>query len=362
MDKWKFFGSSLGSGSDQNKLREFTRQAKFELQESDGGGQLLINARKSKSTQVDQAVEKRNSLYKKALSQPNSKSIADRANAIYEINQDIEDMALENVLAEAKASERKYPLTNKMLRTLDSEKISSDFKLQLSFRYGIAMEKILSQSRRSSAGDAGEKVVCLALKKIGLKQNTHFRTEVSKSKGEEGSKTDIKIGQLEHQSHIANTTFHCAVQFSSNDRARMVRSELDGGAGKFYITFAGIEASSKTLQHISDAVILDLGKRPVVNVVATQESLDKEIERLEAKLSKKERLLEKVKDKIKKREEDPSSNLNSKAHTQDLKSKTSRMKQARETEQRLIYFREHGLSFEQWLEEVKRLFPNLQER
>ena len=54
-----------------------------------------------------------------------------------------------------------------------------------------------------------------------------------------------------------NVEVYIAVQFSSNDRARMGRSELGKGASNYLITGNGMDSSTKDLTDIGADIIGD---------------------------------------------------------------------------------------------------------
>jgi len=100
--------------------------------------------------------------------------------------------------------------------------------------------KSVAQSGRSNAGNAGEFFVSAMFDAIGLKKDTHYK---SQHKSSAGSDTDFVLPYVENNQD-QNIEVCCAVQFSSNDRFRMVDGELKSGS-KFAITGNGLDASSK---------------------------------------------------------------------------------------------------------------------
>ena len=111
--------------------------------------------------------------------------------------------------------------------------------------------KSVAQSGRSNAGNAGEFFVSAVFDAIGLKQDTHYK---SQHKSRSGSDTDFVLPYVENNQD-QNIEVCCAVQFSSNDRFRMIDGELKSGS-KFAITGNGLDASSKTCDDIGLEIIV----------------------------------------------------------------------------------------------------------
>ena len=108
----------------------------------------------------------------------------------------------------------------------------------------------LSQSNKILAGISGEELARSILISAGLKDGKDFRSQYQ---SEAGSNTDFILPFVED---FNDTKVQCciAVQYSSNDRARMVDSELKHGS-KFFMTFNGCHGSTKKLKDISKPII-----------------------------------------------------------------------------------------------------------
>ena len=108
----------------------------------------------------------------------------------------------------------------------------------------------MSQSNKTLAGISGEELARSILISAGLKDGKDFRSQYQ---SEAGSNTDFILPFVED---FNDTKVQCciAVQYSSNDRARMVDSELKNGT-KFFMTFNGCRGSTKKLQNISKTII-----------------------------------------------------------------------------------------------------------
>ncbi|MDB3993878.1 type II restriction endonuclease [Gammaproteobacteria bacterium] len=111
--------------------------------------------------------------------------------------------------------------------------------------------KSVAQSARSNAGVAGESVVSLMFDAIGLKEDKHYKRE---HKSNSGSDTDFVLPYVEDYQD-QNIDACCAVQFSSNDRLRMVEGELKSGK-KYAITGNGLDASSKNCDAIGYEILM----------------------------------------------------------------------------------------------------------
>lgn len=114
-----------------------------------------------------------------------------------------------------------------------------------------------AQSNKSNAGGAGENFVRMLLSLAGLEEGVDFR-EQYKSKA--GSDTDFVFPFAEHY-HDYDVQIFLAVQFSSNDRLRLVSSELKAGAECYSLTGNGLDASTKKLKDIGNQIIQGVKER-----------------------------------------------------------------------------------------------------
>ena len=111
--------------------------------------------------------------------------------------------------------------------------------------------KSVAQSARANAGATGETIVSLMFDAIGLKEDKHYKRE---HKSSSGSDTDFVLPYVEDYQD-QNIDACCAVQFSSNDRLRMVSGELKSGK-KYAITGNGLDASSKNCDAIGLEILM----------------------------------------------------------------------------------------------------------
>ena len=103
-----------------------------------------------------------------------------------------------------------------------------------------------NQSNKSNAGNAGEDMVDTMITALGIKEGVGYKKQ-HKSVG--GSNTDFIFPYVEDGTNLG-VEIYVAVQFSSNDRIRMVSSESKSGAQKYAVTGNGMDACSKTLDDI----------------------------------------------------------------------------------------------------------------
>ena len=105
----------------------------------------------------------------------------------------------------------------------------------------LLISNSISQSGKSTAGNVGEFFVSAILDSIGMKEGKEYkRQHISKS----GSDTDIVLPYVEDMKDN-ELMVCCAIQFTSNDRLRMVSGELKSGrkftiSGKFFSYANGI--------------------------------------------------------------------------------------------------------------------------
>jgi hypothetical protein len=132
-----------------------------------------------------------------------------------------------------------------------------------------------SQSNRSNAGVAGEFFVKMMLSRAGLEKGKHYNEQY---KSKSGSDTDFVFPYVDDY-HDHDVEIFVAVQMSSNDRLRLVSSELKPGAECYAITGNGLAASSKTLQNIGTQ-ILQKAKEKNHKLVCFGPEIKKELDRL----------------------------------------------------------------------------------
>ena len=139
---------------------------------------------------------------------------------------------------------------------------------------GIVNENI-SQSHRSRAGETGELVMDIILDSAGLKDGKDYRRQFKSGKG---SDTDVVFPYVEDHK-VMDVQIFCAIQFSTNDRARLSFSELKTGGQKYVFTCNGMRASSKTFKNVSNPII-ETFKNDVVKFVGYRPAINEELERL----------------------------------------------------------------------------------
>ena len=108
-----------------------------------------------------------------------------------------------------------------------------------------------NQSNKSNAGKAGEEFVEVMLNAIGLEESKHYKKQ---HKSRSFSDTDFVFPFVEDYKDT-HVQMYAAVQFSSNDRFRMVSGELKSGANAVAISGNGFSASSKNLDAIGAKIL-----------------------------------------------------------------------------------------------------------
>lgn len=137
----------------------------------------------------------------------------------------------------------------------------------------------LSQASKSSAGNAGERIVRAILQSIGLVKDKHYREQY---KSETGSDTDFAFPFVDNFND-SKLEVLVAVQMSTNDRARLASSELKRGVVCYVVTGNGLDASSKTLGAIGSQII-ESYRQSNIRLVCYAPEIAREINRVEHKL------------------------------------------------------------------------------
>jgi len=147
---------------------------------------------------------------------------------------------------------------------------------------GICQQLIyssISQGNKSNAGSVGESLVEAIFSSEGAVRNIDYRTQY---KSNVGSDTDFVIPFIE-DFNDSQIEVLIAVQMSTNDRARLVTSELKTGGIKYMFSGNGLEASSKKLKDIGDQIVQSLLKDNV-KMICYAPGLEEEKLRLKEKI------------------------------------------------------------------------------
>jgi hypothetical protein len=138
----------------------------------------------------------------------------------------------------------------------------------------------LGQSNKANAGLAGEDLVLTLFEMIGLKNGRDFKHQ---HKSNSGSDTDFVLPYVKDfaDQHVE---IFMAVQFSSNDRTRLISSELKTGAQQYFVTGNGFHASTKSLSDIGVQILEDAKSKNYLMVCFAPE-IEREKSSLLAKIS-----------------------------------------------------------------------------
>ena len=167
---------------------------------------------------------------------------------------------------------------------IDDINIDTSTKMKLNNVVSKIINQSINQSNKSNAGTAGETITESILKKIGFTEGIQYKKQF---KSREGSDTDFVFPNVDDFDDI-NVEIFMAVQFSTNDRARLTSSELKTGGEKIALTYNDFPSSTKKLKDIGDQIIEDY-KKENIRIVGYSEGIKKEIIRCE-KNSKNDRV------------------------------------------------------------------------
>ena len=243
---------------------------------------------------------------------------------IYEINNEVQETIAYDFLNYVDKNKSKLLnicpnciyVSNYILKT---KKPNLLINYRLTSIINLLIARSISQSDKSNAGNAGEFFVSAILDSIGMKEGKEYKRQ---HKSKSGSDTDIVLPYVEDMQDN-KLLVCCAIQFTSNDRLRMVSGELKSGK-KFAITGNGLDASSKNCD--------DIGTEIVQKAMDQNHNLvcyDKEIKRVINKL--------KLQSKHKLKSGDLSKN-------------------AQKAKIRLDFYENYSWSFSDFAKEIKRIF------
>jgi len=199
-------------------------------------------------------------------------------NDIFKINKTIQDTINFDLISFIKKDIEekymsKYPNTIELIKYI-FESGKNNLRILSIFNYLVFSST--SQSNKSNAGNTGQDMIETMLEAIGVKNYK------SQFKSASGSDTDFVFPRAKN---VAEVEIFVAVQFSSNDRFRMVSGELKSGAQAYSVTGNGMDASSKYL-HCVGAEILQSMIDKNFKLVCYAKEINREISDLEKSLEK----------------------------------------------------------------------------
>ena len=184
-----------------------------------------------------------------------------------------------DILFREKTLHKLHPECMEIVNFLKNDENSLVSKLRLNSVVTRIVIESSGASNKSNAGLAGEEFVKVIFDLVGLKENVHYKAQ---HKSKKGSDTDYVFPYVEDFIDLDVDIF-MAVQFSSNDRARLGSSELKDGAKKYFVTGNGLDASTKNLRDIGVQIIED-HKSKNIQMVCFSSEKEKEIKYLRNKI------------------------------------------------------------------------------
>lgn len=140
------------------------------------------------------------------------------------------------------------------------------------------------QSNKSNAGNAGEEMMNAMLEGIGLKSGIGYKVQ---HKSRSFSDTDFIFPFVKDGTDVGIQIF-VAVQFSSNDRFRMVQGELKSGGQAYAVTGNGMSASSKNLDAIGAKILSGMIEKNHY-LVCYQKEIDRKVRELKVLIQKRKK-------------------------------------------------------------------------
>lgn len=253
------------------------------------GGQIINTIRND--YEVDRR-KKINNLRKNFIKSANVKNMDKKVNdltkKIHEINNEIQELIrydfLSYVFEHQSSLKNICPNCIKVSNyLLGNKKPNLLINYRLTSIINLLIYKSTSQSDKSNAGNAGEFFVSAILDSIGMKKGVHYKCQ---HKSKSGSDTDIVLPHVE-DGKDNEILVCCAIQFTSNDRFRMVSGELKSGK-KFAITGNGLDASSKNCDAIG-VQIIQRAMQDNHNLICYGQERKRIIEKLKAESKKKKK-------------------------------------------------------------------------
>jgi hypothetical protein len=253
--------------------------------------------------------------------------INDYCNGIYRINKYIDDYINLNLLNYVHDNKAElisdYPNTSQLVSyLLSQENNNSITKFRLHSVFNQVVFGSTRQSGVSNAGIAGEEFVDAILASCGLNEGIDYKRQ---HKSNTYSDTDFVLPWVEDY-RDQDVQIFAAVQFSSNDRIRMVGGELKSGAQAVAITGSGLDSSSKNLDTIG------------ANILAGMMEKNHQLVCYQGEI---ERMIEKHENKVKM-----------------VKKDGTKPKSVAGNETKLTYFKEYAISFSEFAKTITERFKS----
>ena len=262
--------------------KELRNKLKYELQ--DKGGRLFRQILNLKEDERRAYLTMVADEYVASLPLSNDfdRSIDNLALKIYEINDRIKAPILHDFKTACIGADLSdKPMVSALLAFCDDESESIDARFRAMSFVTEVVAQSRSQSDRSNAGAAGELIHEVILRAAGGIKGKDYRLQY---KSKSGSDTDCVFPAVP-DGEDNKVEIYVAVQFSSNDRTRMVTSELKVGAQKWVWTGNGLSVSTKNLKDIGDQ-ILETVRKENIRLICYGIEIKNEKIRLKAKIDK----------------------------------------------------------------------------
>tara|TARA_X000000950_G_C13886996_1_gene649277 strand:+ start:31 stop:993 length:963 start_codon:yes stop_codon:yes gene_type:complete len=204
------------------------------------------------------------------------------------INKKVQDYINYNIFNHIKENSSSlfllYPNTVDLIRHIVTSNSNDEKNTRLFSIFNKVIFESTVQSNKSNAGNAGEEMMDAMLEGIGLKENKGYKKQ---HKSSSYSDTDFVFPYIKDGNDIGIEVF-VAVQFSSNDRFRMVQGELKSGGQAFAVTGNGMSASSKNLDAIGAQILSGMIEKNH-SLVCYKKEIERKISELKLSIIKKKK-------------------------------------------------------------------------
>ena len=277
MDAFKLL-NSLSDSNWYTAIVDIERSLKTELQGSKG---FIRQARSKLSEQRNAEFDEMEQKFLHVGLDDLDNAVNDLASKMLKYNNQVDinlQYDLINSLSKFK-NLSKYPFLSNAVSFLSDSSNDINSLRRLTAAIHEVANQSLSQSRKSNAGIAGERIVRAILLSVGLLPSVHYREQY---KSKKGSDTDFAFPLVDDYCD-SKLEVLVAVQMSTNDRARLTSSELKHGVISYVLTGNGLDASSKSLDSIGSQII-ETYQQSNIRLVCFAPEIEKEKRRLLAKI------------------------------------------------------------------------------
>lgn len=270
----------------RNSVPEIKKLLQKELQKKYGGTLIKDYRDNYEVTRIKEIDDLKVKLIKKKSFSTLDKDINDFTSEIGKINDNVQHLIKYNLLEFVsqldRKNKKKYPFSSLIAdHIFNKNDLSKIIKTRILSIFNDVVFQSANNSSKSNAGNAGELFVEVILLVAGLEEGVTLKKQHASRSGSDTDFVTPYVEDLDDNS-VDNSI---AVQFSSNDRLRLISSELVKKSTKYCVIGSGLDASSKELSEIGIQILRKINSDGV-KLVCYKRERDKLLRKLKNAESK----------------------------------------------------------------------------